>query len=78
MYIYLFWTHSENGPEDLLATTDRSKLNTILRNSGYSEYSGLLANLLSKSDVELINTNSGVYNLSGGWGGIHFQIVEEL
>lgn len=42
-----------------------------------------LEELLKKTDKELVGETSsndpndiGIYNLMGGWGGLHFQIVE--
>ena len=94
-YVYLFWTHGESGPEELIATLDRGLLedlcwtyNRPLPRYDNTEASwfdtshrddetvmGCLADLLKKSDEEL-SVDSGIHDLMGGWGGLHFQVTK--
>ena len=84
MYIYLFWSHGEYGPENLKATTNRSRVLTTCKSCDTDGWfqrcnldpSNALLPLLDKTDEDL-SQGDGIHSLMGGWGGLHFQVVKE-
>ena len=83
MYIYLLWDHGEDGPENLTATTDRTKLLEMAADKNVGDWFERqavnpiceLKLLLEKSD-KVLAENEGIHNLMRGWGGLHLQVVK--
>ena len=81
-YVYLLYTYKEDGPEDLVATLDKSKIVGLAKqideaNNGWFEKNNEL-DLLERLKV-IINTKGEIpdrYDLMSGWGGLVLEIVE--
>lgn len=83
-YVYLLWDHAEEGPENLAATLDRSKLMGMLDayfgnwsdEEARREIKNSLIDRLKLSDERLLaeDGSTGI-SLGYGWGGIHLQVV---
>lgn len=78
MKVYLLWTHGEDGPEELRATLDRDKVLGLAKDYYTDDWIKKFApNLMQRLDsILLSNPSNDIYNLVGGWGGLHLQIVE--
>lgn len=78
MYVYLLWSHAEDGPEELVATLDRDKVISLAKEQnrdGWFERVecdpvGRLEALLLKDDQELLR-NSDPDNFGKTQEGIH-------
>ena len=87
-YIYLLWDHDEDGPCEVVATLDRSKVAGLVSNL-CPRGEGRIAEILAHTDEELLTTGSPDRDINGKhflefdnwgllalWGGFTFQIVE--
>lgn len=78
--VYLLWTHQENGPEDLVATTDKSKVADLASKMNTNNWFKAVGKPHLIADLNrLLETDGnkvGIYPLMDGWGGLHLQIVE--
>lgn len=80
-YVYLLWEHDEHGPENLVATLDRSKLVNLLDTFKWANHTATqtlvhtdLEVLLLRTDEDL-SSNNGIHEIESGWGGIHLQVT---
>lgn len=89
-YIYLLWDHDEDGPCEVVATLDRSKVAGLV-SKVCPRGEGRIAEILNHTDEELLTTSSPDRGINGKhslqfddfgwgllalWGGFTFQIVE--
>jgi len=86
-YVYILSDYNEYGAENVTATLDRAKLETVMRkswpdagfpygglNEWLAEAAAKMAELLQKSDAELASVDG--HNLHRGWGGMQLHVVE--
>ena len=83
-YVYLLCDHEEHGPENLMATTDRNRLQPMLEEWASHRFLGSLsidderkalgALLSTMSDDEMIK-QGGEFRLGVGWGSLQLHVV---
>ncbi len=75
--VYLLWTHLEDGPEELIATLDASKVLALAKSYYTEEWMASYAtDLVDMVEKALKADEVGIFPLTVGWGGLHFQVVE--
>lgn len=80
--VFLLWSHGEYGPENLLATLNPADLPALFMS--YDD--GWFARIWDdpeqgpkiSEDIKRFAEEGkvGIYSLTRGWGGLHFQIVQ--
>lgn len=79
MKVYLLWSNDEYGPIDLKATLDRDKVVGIAKSLDVDDWFKRVGceDLPERLQaIMLSNPPDDIYNLMGGWGGLHLQVVE--
>lgn len=75
MKVYLLYDYDEDGPNDLVATTDIQQLRRLLMDIGYTKPEHVAALYEALDDIR--NLTVGKYRaLLDGWGNPRVQLVE--
>jgi len=73
MKVYMLCTYQEDGPEEIRATLDPSKLIEMVKSYPWvTNEAEVLSKIISGGKLE----ESGGVSLSKGWGGLMLSIVE--
>lgn len=75
-YVYLLNTYDEHGPENMVGTLDRAGVEALLVKHWKVEPAEKEALALYLRQPDEGMADRGPINLSDGWGGIQYSVVE--
>lgn len=79
-FVYMLYEYGEDGPENLVATTSRAELPTLLQTfnvDGFFKTLDVNPVESMRDALAMDDKDIGIYRLTDGWGGVTLHVAED-